>query len=208
LTVTNLPTTDITSVSVQIHPQKPEMGFRVMRQYHHILVDQADAATFAEGEEVTFLRWGNFFIDKVEKNAAGLVTAMTGRHHPEATNFSKTKKATWVADVPDLVECTLVEYGHLINKAKLDENDNFQDFVNPNTKSESTAWCDPLLRTVQQGQVIQLERKGFFRCDKPYAAGSSAPNAAAVVLIAIPDGKQAKGAAPAPQPVGKKGGKK
>jgi hypothetical protein len=30
---------------------------RVMRQFHRILVDQEDAASFKEGEEVTFLRW-------------------------------------------------------------------------------------------------------------------------------------------------------
>lgn len=204
-TVTNLPTTDISCVSVQVHPQKPEQGFRVMRQYHEILIDQIDAATFAVGEEVTFLRWGNFFIDEITKDAAGLVTAMTGRYHPEATNFSKTKKTTWLASVPDLVSCTLVQYDHLITKAKLDENDNFQDFVNPHTKSESSAWCDPLLRSVQEGQVIQLERKGFYRCDKAYASGSAAAEAGAIVLIAIPDGKQVKGA-PVAQP--KAGGKK
>ena len=35
-TVTNLPSQDITSVSVQVHPQKPEFGHRVMRQYHQV----------------------------------------------------------------------------------------------------------------------------------------------------------------------------
>ena len=99
------------------------------------MVEQCDAATFKEGEEVTFLRWGNFFIDTIT-TVDGKVTAMTGRAHPEATNFSKTKKTTWLAKVPDNVPCTLVEYGHLITKAKLDDTDNFQDFVNPNTKTE------------------------------------------------------------------------
>ena len=41
--------------------------------YTHIklLVDQADALSFKEGEEVTFLRWGNFYIDKIVKNESG-----------------------------------------------------------------------------------------------------------------------------------------
>ena len=37
--------------------------------------------------------------------------------------------------------------------------------------------------------MIQLERKGFFRCDVAYG-GPNKP----VVLFAIPDGKQMKGA--------------
>jgi glutamyl-tRNA synthetase len=48
-------------------------------------------------------------------------------------------------------------------QAKLDNDDNFQDFVNPVTMTESAALCDPLLRTVAEGDVIQLERKGFYR---------------------------------------------
>ena len=43
---------------------------------------------------------------------------MTGRSHPEATNFSKTKKLSWLADVEDLVPATLVEFDHLISKVK------------------------------------------------------------------------------------------
>jgi hypothetical protein len=37
---------------------------------------------------------------------------------------------------PDLVPCKLFEFDHLITKAKLEENDNFQDYVNPVTKIE------------------------------------------------------------------------
>ena len=49
-------------------------------------------------------------------------------------------------------------------------------------------------------QVIQLERKGFFRCDVAYG-GAGKP----VVLFAIPDGKQVKGTAVVPvKSVGKK----
>jgi glutamyl-tRNA synthetase len=39
--------------------------------------------------------------------------------------------------------------------------------------------------------VIQLERKGFFRVDKPYGGSESKP----AVLFLIPDGKVVKTAA-------------
>jgi len=37
---------------------------------------------------------------------------------------------------PDLVPCTLVEFDHLISKAKLGDEEKFQDFINPVTKVE------------------------------------------------------------------------
>ena len=40
-------------------------------------------------------------------------------------------------------------------------------------------------------QVIQLERKGFYRCDVAYGGADKQ-----VVLFAIPDGKQIKSSAP------------
>ncbi len=92
---------------------------------------------------------------------------------------------TWIAAVPDLVPCQVFEFDHLISKAKLADEDKFQDHLTPVTKIESAALGDPYLRTVQAGEVIQLERKGFFRCDKPYGGSADKP----CVLFAIPDGK-------------------
>ena len=59
-------------VDVPMHPQKPEMGNRVMRRSGRLLIDQEDAQTYRVGEEVTFLRWGNFNIDEIARDASGL----------------------------------------------------------------------------------------------------------------------------------------
>ncbi len=37
---------------------------------------------------------------------------------------------------PDLVPCQLLEFDHIISKAKLADDEDFKDFVNPNTKFE------------------------------------------------------------------------
>lgn len=37
---------------------------------------------------------------------------------------------------PDVVACRLVEFDHLISKAKLGDEEDFKDFVNPNTRKE------------------------------------------------------------------------
>ncbi len=74
---------------------------------------------------------------------------------------------------------------------------------------QSAAICDPCIRLLKAGevmkvvyvifsyqqswQVIQLERKGFFRVDKPYGGTAGKP----AVLFAIPDGRVVKTAATA-----------
>lgn len=52
------------------------------------------------------------------------------------------------------------------------------------TRAETSALGDPGLRNLREGDVIQLERRGFFRTDKPYR-GDGKP----LVLFMIPDGK-------------------
>jgi glutamyl-tRNA synthetase len=171
---------------VPLLPSKPEAGSRVMLRSNVLYIEQEDAATYKEGEEVTFLRWGNFFIDSIVRDSAGHVTDMKGRFNPDAKNFSKTKKATWLAATPGCVTCRLVEFDHLIAKAKLENEEAFQDFLNPVTMAETSATCDPLVATLPAGTVLQLERKGFYRVDKAGTADS------APVLFYIPDGKATK----------------
>lgn len=45
---------------------------------------------------------------------------------------------------------------------------------------------DPNMRTLQKGEVLQLERKGYYVVDEPYGVkGPGRP----MVLFAIPDGR-------------------
>ena len=68
---------------------------------------------------------------------------------------------------------------------QLEEDENFVDVVNPCTKMETAALGDPNMRNLKRGDIIQLERKGYFRCDVPFIRPSKP-----LVLFAIPDGKQ------------------
>jgi glutamyl/glutaminyl-tRNA synthetase len=138
-TITNV-SDEVQLVSVQIHPQKPELGNRVLRRCNKLYVDQADALTFNETEVVTFLRWGNFHIDKIVRSSDGSkVLSMEGRYDAESTDFKKTKKTTWLAALPEAVPCIIMEFDHLISKAKLGDDEDFKDFVNPVSKREVRA---------------------------------------------------------------------
>lgn len=68
---------------------------------------------------------------------------------------------------------------------QLEEGEDFIDVVNPCTKKETLAYGDSNMRNLQRGDVLQLERKGYFRCDLPFIRPSQP-----IVLYAIPDGRQ------------------
>jgi glutamyl-tRNA synthetase len=127
---------EVTLHTVQVHPQKPEHGTRIMRRNNVVYIDQIDAVTYSVNEDITLLRWGNIKITNIEKNESGVVTSMTGIYDAEATNFSKTKKATWLAKVDENIPCKLIEFDHLISKAKLGDEEDFKDFVNPVSRFE------------------------------------------------------------------------
>ena len=91
----------ITAHSVPLLPSQPEAGTRVCRRYHELYIDQEDALTFQVGETVTFLRWGNMQVKTIVRSAdGGAVESMVVSYDAESTNFSKTKKCTWLAAVP------------------------------------------------------------------------------------------------------------
>ena len=166
------------------HKKNPEVGLKKVIYAKDVLVDQADAQTFAEGEEITFMDWGNVIIKKIHKEG-DIVKSIDAELHLEG-DFRKTeKKVTWLADTPDKVKVKLVDFDHLITKDKLEEGDNFEDFITPETEFPSQAIADVNVRSLKKGDIIQFERKGYFRVDKDLSDGDE------VVLFTIPDGKTA-----------------
>lgn len=166
------------------HKKNPEVGLKKVIYAKDVLVDQADAQTFAEGEEITFMDWGNVIIKKIHKEG-DIVKSIDAELHLEG-DFRKTeKKVTWLADTPDKIKVKLVDFDHLITKDKLEEGDNFEDFITPETEFPSQAIADVNVRSLKKGDIIQFERKGYFRVDKDLSEGDE------VVLFTIPDGKTA-----------------
>ncbi|KAE9461868.1 hypothetical protein C3L33_06203, partial [Rhododendron williamsianum] len=112
---------------------------------------------------------------------------LTGVLHLEGSVKTTKLKLTWLPETSELVNLSLVEFDYLITKKKVDEGEDFLDVLNENTRKETAALGDSNMRNLQHGEVLQLERKGYFRCDVPFV-GPSNP----IVLFAIPDGRQQK----------------
>jgi glutamyl-tRNA synthetase len=130
--------------------------------------------------------WGNAIVDKVTKSPAGVVTAVTAHLHLDG-DFRKTKKKlTWLPALNDkLTPVVLTDYDYLITKKKLEEDDKFEDFLNPKTEYRTDALGDANLKQLKKGDIIQLERRGYFICDAAVEEGGVCR------LISVPDGRAA-----------------
>ena len=85
-------------------------------------------------------------------------------------------------------------YDHLLAKPKLEEDDDLETpgVMTPVSLVETKALMDPMVKLLAHGDVIQLERRGFYRVDVPWRTRTNSERKKYVQiprLIYIPDGK-------------------
>ncbi|GAA5905485.1 hypothetical protein JCM6882_004765, partial [Rhodosporidiobolus microsporus] len=173
------------------HKKNPDVGLKTTYYSSSFFVEQADAASFAADEEVTFMDWGNAFIRSIKKSG-DKVEALEVELNLDG-DFKKTKKkVTWVASpeagkgAEALTPVELVDYDYLITKKKLEEDDSVEELLTPKTEYRVPAFADANVASLAAGTIIQFERKGFYIVDRAYDPAS--PSSPAVCIF-IPDGK-------------------
>ncbi|XP_053376330.1 bifunctional glutamate/proline--tRNA ligase-like [Mercenaria mercenaria] len=180
------------SKQVGKHPKNEEAGLKTIYYSSKLYIDGADAAVISEGEIVTFINWGNLRIAKINKSG-GKITSIDAELNLENTDYKKTQKITWLGETSDsagqFTPTVCVHYDHIITKAILGKEEDFKEYVNKNSKEELTMMGDPYLATLKKGDIIQLQRRGYYICDQPYEpvsryTGKESP----CVLFLIPDG--------------------
>jgi glutamyl-tRNA synthetase len=173
-----------------LHKKNPSLGTKAAQFCSSLLVDLADAATFSAGEEITLMDWGNCIIEAVEKDG-DKVTKVKGKLHLAGDYKLTKKKITWVADAPkDLLKVTLMECHPLLTKPKLEKDEKFEDYINKPLKTETIALGEPALRVLKEGDKIQLERRGYYICDRRFLDFQESEEPQPLLLINIPDGRQ------------------
>jgi len=135
--------------------------------------------------------WGNAIITSKSTSPSSVLTSLTATLNL-AGDFRKTdKKITWLADPASthrpLVNVTLLDYDYLITKKKLEDEDRLEDFVTPKTEFRVEAWADGNVAGLKEGEIVQFERKGYYRVDKVTGNGEGLH----VDFVRIPDGKAA-----------------
>ncbi len=106
-------------------------------------------------------------------------------------NYKKTPKLTWISNTEKArpITCVSVFFDHIISKPVLAKDEDFKQYINTNTRvrnliilsfvfvslqfffliqTEVLMLGDPELIKVKKGDIIQLQRRGFFICDSPY----------------------------------------
>jgi glutamyl-tRNA synthetase len=151
---------------------------------NEILLDQGDAQAISEGEECTLMDWGNAIFKNIVKEG-DVVKSMECEINPDGDIKSTKLKLTWLANWNELVPVIMKDFDYLITKKKPEDADEFADIVNKCTEVETLAKGDGNLRAYNKGQVIQIERKGYFVVDRVYV-NMSTP----MILLSIPDGKK------------------
>jgi glutamyl-tRNA synthetase len=123
---------------------------------------------------------------KIKKvgSSDGKISSLEGEFLADGDFKACKRKLSWMANVSNTTAVMLTEFDHLVTKEKLEEEDKFEDFVNETTIATTKVIGDAGLKMLQVNDVIQLERRGFYRVDRPYI-NEDKP----IVLYMIPDGK-------------------
>uniref|UniRef100_A0A8C3R358 Bifunctional glutamate/proline--tRNA ligase n=1 Tax=Cyanoderma ruficeps TaxID=181631 RepID=A0A8C3R358_9PASS len=187
----NIPEAQEEMKEVAKHPKNADVGLKPVWYSSRVLIEGADAETLAEGEVVTFINWGNIIITKLNRNSSGKIVSINAKLNLDNKDFKKTTKITWLAETPraPLIPTVCVNYEHLITKPVLGKDEDFKQYINQNSKQEELMLGDPCLKELKKGDIIQLQRRGFFICDQPYEPVSPySCKDAPCILIYIPDG--------------------
>merc|ERR1712070_1327018 len=154
--------------SVHAHPKDESIGKKIKFYAPTVYLQADDAAALVAGEEVTLMSWGNAIVSEVRHEGEGKVVSIAAKLHLQGSVKSTKKKLTWLADTPHLVDVQLEDYDFILTKEKPQEEDELKDILMSPTKFVHPAKGEPCLRQLQKGQIVQIERRGYYICDAPF----------------------------------------
>lgn len=188
--VVNVAGAKLQSTQVPAHPKNADVGMKTVWVGPKILIDYADAECLKEGENATFINWGNLMIKKINKTG-DKITSIDADLNLDNKDFKKTLKLTWLCqqDASEYPPTYCVNFEHIISKPVLGKDEDFKSFIGHETRFETAMLGDPELKKCKEGDIIQLQRRGFYRVDQAWAPASDFSGVERpVVLFFIPDG--------------------
>lgn len=188
--IVNVAGAKLEAVQVPKHPKNNDVGMKTVWLGPQIYIDYADAECLIEGENATFINWGNLRIKKINKQD-DKITSVDAELNLDDKDYKKTLKLTWLCkqDDSEYPPTYCVYFEHIINKAVLSKDEDFKNYIGHQTRFEVKMLGDPELKKCKKGDIIQLQRRGFFKVDHAYSEASEFSGVEnKIVLFFIPDG--------------------
>lgn len=178
-----------------VHAKNADLGKKKVVFSKTIILDQEDAQSFAEDEEITLMNWGNAVVRKkhysllntlnpLKSEADKTVTELELELHLQGDVKKTSKKVTWLSTDQDLVPLTMYDFDYLITKDKLEDDDVLENVLNEKTETKTEALADCNVAELKEDDIVQFDRKGYFRIDRAMKGGES------VIAFQIPTGKK------------------
>ena len=193
LTFTNWGDDEVDELTVENHPDHPEMGTRTVRFSKHAYIEQEDFMEepvkkffrLAPGKEVRLK--GAYIVrcDEVVKDESGEIVELlcsvdrTSRSGSEGANRKVKGTLHWLSEA-DAVPCEFRLYEPILNEEpeeveSVDVEDeeavetapaDFMDRINPNSLKVVKGFCEPCIASSKVGDSFQFLRMGYFCKDK------------------------------------------
>lgn len=179
--IDNYPENQVEDVIAKNHPQKPEMGTRILPFSREIYIEREDFMEeppkkfrrLGPGREVR-LRYGYYIqyaSHKVDDN--GHITEIHCTYDPESKGGSspdgrKVKGTIHWVSAAEALDCTIHLYDRLFNveHPDADKEVSFLEHLNQDSKVVlSHAKAEPSLVDLKPGKSVQFERQGYFCVD-------------------------------------------
>jgi glutaminyl-tRNA synthetase len=180
LVITNYPEDKVEDLTVQNHPQKPELGQRQMPFSREVYIDREDFMEDPPGDYLRLKPGGEVRLrhayivkcEKVIKNQQGQITEIHCHHDPETLGKNPVGRKVkgivhWVsAQHAHRAEVRLYDRLFTVPNPNADKERHFTDFLNPNSlEIKTNCALEPALAHAKLGEQFQFERVGYFCLD-------------------------------------------
>lgn len=133
--VVNVAGAKLESIQVPVHPKNNDIGMKTVWLGPQVLIDYVDAETLKEGENATFINWGNLKINKINQTN-GCITSVDASLNLNDKDFKKTVKLTWLCKMDDdsYPPTYCVYFNHIISKPILAKDEDFKQYIGHETR--------------------------------------------------------------------------
>jgi len=167
---------------VPFHVKNEALGSKPVTKTKSILVEVEDLTGLKVGDKILPMKYGVCTITSITED----FRKATVTWDPKDTNFKDPKKVTWLPSKRELLcDINVVEYDHLLNCKKPDDEADFTLSVNTNSKFVTEFWTEGILKTLPPRTNVQFERRGYFVMDRKSVVDGKDH----IDMIFIPDGK-------------------